>query len=247
MRMNRGYIESGKCLDSVMNYPLIDALIRYFKYNDITKLAYIIKDIKREYPKDTINTLMNFTSTHDISRAINIFSTYDFQEYGEWAWNLNNNDLNWCKNFKLTKEQYDHGKEIYKAYVFALTFMPGILSIFYGDEIGIEGIGNLANRKTYPWGKEDIELLNYFKYIGSIRKQESFLQEAELNLLDINQNYFMFERYTKEDRALITISRTQEETEFYVPKEYQNKTKVYTLNKSKQGYLSPYGAIAIKK
>ena len=112
---------------------------------------------------------MNFTSTHDITRAINIFSTYDFQEYGEWAWNINNNDLNWCKNFKLTKEQYEHGKEIYKAYIFALTFMPGILSIFYGDEIGLEGIGNLANRKPYPWGKEDIELFTYTEDKNLIR------------------------------------------------------------------------------
>ena len=55
------------------------------------------------------------------------------------------------------------------------------------------------------------------------------------------------ERYTKEERALITISRTNEEKEFYLPREYQNKTKTYTLNKSKPGYLSPYGGIAIKK
>ena len=247
MRMNRRYIESGKGMDSVMNYPLIDALIRYFKYSDTYKLDYIIKDILREYPTDTINSLMNFTSTHDISRAINIFSTYDFQEYGEWAWNLQRDDLNWCKNFHLTPEQYNKGKEIYKAYIFTLTFMPGILSIFYGDEIGIEGIGNLANRKPYPWNKEDLDLLNYFKYIGKIRQEEKFLQQAGLSVLDINKDYFMFERYTDTDRALITINRTAEEKEFIVPKEYHHKTKTYTLNKSKQGYLSPYGGIAIKR
>ena len=39
--------------------------------------------------------------------------------------------------------------------------MPGILSIFYGDEVGVEGLGNLANRKTYPWGKEDKSLLEF--------------------------------------------------------------------------------------
>ena len=165
MRMNRGYIESGCGMDSVMNYQLVDALIRYFKYSDIYKLDYIIKDIKREYPTDTINTLMNFTSTHDISRAINIFSTYDFQEYGEWAWNLLKNDLDWCKNFKLTPSQYQQGKEMYKAYIYTLTFMPGILSIFYGDEIGLEGIGNLANRKPYPWNKQDLDLFRVYTFL----------------------------------------------------------------------------------
>ena len=51
MRMNRGYIESGKGMDSVMNYSLIDAMVRYFKYADSYKLSYIINDIKNEYLK----------------------------------------------------------------------------------------------------------------------------------------------------------------------------------------------------
>ena len=247
MRMNRSYIESGKGMDTVMNYSLIDALIRYFKYSDVTKLAYIIKDIQKEYPTDTINTLMNFTSTHDISRAINIFSTNDFQEYGEWAWNPIKNDLNWCKNYNLTEEQYNNGKEIYKAYIFALTFLPGILSIFYGDEVGLQGIGNLANRKPFPWNNIDLDLLNYFKYIGSIRKQEKFLEQADLNIIDINKDYFMFERINQDEKALIAINRTNQEKDFQVPTSYQDTKKVYTLKKSKKGNLTPYGAIALKK
>lgn len=247
MRMNRGYIESGKGMDSVMNYLLVDALIRYFKYEDVTKLDYIIKDIKCEYPKDTINTLMNFTSTHDISRAINIFSSNDFNGYSEWAWNLNNNDLEWCKNFKLTKEQYQKGKDLYEAYVFALTFLPGILSIFYGDEIGLEGIGNLANRKPFPWGKGDKELLEFFRYIGSIRNNEKFLEQANLNIIDINKNYIMFERENNDSSILVAVNRTDNENKINIPSSYEGSAKVYTLKKSNSKYLNPYGGIAVKK
>ena len=247
MRMNRGYIESGKGMDSVMNYSLIDALIRYFKYGDINKLSYIIKDIKNEYPTDTINTLMNFTSTHDISRALNIFATDDFNEYSEWAWNLKQDNLEFCKHFKLTNEQYEYGKQVYQAYVFALTFMPGILSIFYGDEVGVEGIGNLANRKPFPWNKEDLELLNYFRYIGNIRNNESFLEEADLNILDINKNYMMFERINSEKKALIAINRTNEETLFKYPDEYEKHNGVYVLKKSSPGILTPYGGVSMIK
>jgi glycosidase len=135
---------------------------------------------------------MNFTSTHDISRAINIFATNDFNGYSEWAWNLNNNNLEWCKNFKLTLQQYKNGKDILRAYTFALTFLPGILSIFYGDEVGLQGIGNLANRKPFPWDKEDNDLLEHFKYLGDIRNEEKFLEEADLNIVDINSNYLSF-------------------------------------------------------
>ena len=247
MRMGRSYIESGKGMDSVMNYSLIDALIRYFKYEDVYKLDYILKDIKNEYPKDTINTLMNFTSTHDISRALNIFGSNDFNGYSEWAWNLNNNDLEWCKNFKLTLEQYKRSKDIYEAYVFALTFLPGILSIFYGDEAGIEGIGNLANRKPFPWKNIDKELLEYFKYIGSIRNKEKFLEQADLNIVDINKNYLMFERENEEESALVVINRTDKENKIYIPESYESCSKTYALKKSTKSLLTPYGGIAIKK
>lgn len=248
MRMGRGYIESGKGMDSVMNYSLVDALIRYFKYSDVDKLVYIIKDILIEYPKDTINTLMNFTSTHDISRAINIFSTYDFQEYGEWVWNPISNDLEWCKNFKLTPEQYKYGRDVYEAYVFALAFMPGILSIFYGDEVGLQGMGNLANRKPYPWGHRDKKLLEFFRDIGKMRKKEAFLHEADLNMLDINRDFIMFERQREEEKILVAVNRTGEDRYFNIPGEYEkNQSGIYTLKKSLPKHLTPYGAVAIKK
>lgn len=246
MRMNRGYIESGKGMDSVMNYSLIDALIRYFKYGDIDKLADIIKDIKCEYPTDTINTLMNFTSTHDISRAINIFSTNDFQEHGEWAWNPIRSDIEFCKKFELTEEEYEKGKELYQAYAFALAFMPGILSIFYGDEVGVQGLGNLANRKPYPWGKEDKSLLEFFRSIGNIRINEKFLETADINMLKINRNYLMFERVGEEEKALVAINRTNEEQEIELPEEYEGEKATYTLKKSNSKHLSPYGGVYIK-
>lgn len=248
MRMNRGYLESGKGMDSVMNYHFADALIRYFKYADVDKLATIIKEIKRDYPDETINTLMNFTSTHDISRPINIFASNDFKQDGEWAWNLKTEDLGYCKNRILTKEEYEHGKELYESYVYTLAFMPGILSIFYGDEIGMQGLGNLANRKPFSRKNQDKELLDFFKYIGTIRNKETFLQEAKIEMLDINTNNFMFERIAKGQRALIAVNRTKDIHEIKIPEEYQQKkAKVYTLKKSTRNILNPYGGIAVVK
>ena len=249
MRMGRSYIESGKGMDSVMNYVLIDALIRYFKYNDVGKLAEIIKELKSEYPKDTLNSLMNFTSTHDITRAINIFGSYDFNGYGEWAWNLGTEDRQWQNNYKLTKEQYEFGKKVYKAYIYLLTFFPGNLSIFYGDEMGLEGMGNLANRRVIPWNTSNIdyELISYFKKIGLIRNKEEFLTEADINLLDINDRYIMFERDNIAEKALIAVNRTNDNQRLYIPGEYEKVNGIYRLNNSTTDELAPYGGIVLKK
>ena len=105
MRMGRGYIESGRGMDSVMNYPLVDALLRYFKYGDVHKLSYIINDMLNEYPEDTIYALMNFTSTHDISRALNMLGCdHEFSPYKEWYWDPVDNSHEHCKDYKMSKE-----------------------------------------------------------------------------------------------------------------------------------------------
>lgn len=247
MRMNRQYISSAKSMDTVMNYLLIDALLRYFKYADENKLKTILNEILTEYPDDTIKTLMNFTSTHDITRAINLLGTDEFQKYGEWAWNLNNSDYNWCKNYHLTENQYNKGKKLLAPYVFTLTFLPGILSIFYGDEIGLEGMGNLSNRKTFPKAHHDAQILDIFKKAGHIRINETFLRNADTNIKSINHKHFAFERKDQNHKILILVSRVEENQNILVPEEYQSPVKIYTLNNSSLNNLTPYGAIAIKK
>jgi len=247
-KMNRGYITSGKGMDSVMNYELIDALIRYFKYSDVSKLNWKLNDILRDYPDETIKTLMNFTSTHDISRIINIFASNDFNYYGEWVWDLINNDLDFCRKYRINKKDYQKAKDMYKAYLFFLTFFPGILSIFYGDELGLEGMGNLYNRQPFPIGKDvDFDLINYFRKIGKIRRTESFLANADTNIYDVNDKYVMFERVDDDNNILITVNRTNEEIKTPIPSYYQNSDISYNINRDNNDIIHPYGGLVLRK
>lgn len=247
MYMGRGYIESGKGMDTIMNYNFVKALIRYFRYGEADELARKIRECKISYPTDTLNTAMNFTSTHDMTRGINLWDSNIFNYHGKWPWNLNNEDHQIAQQYKLTEEQYEEAKKVYQAYVFFMTFYPGILSIFAGDEMGVQGIGNLDNRKPLPWDSIDEELLEYFKTLGTIRKQEPFMQDANITVRDININYAVFERIKDEQRILVVVNRTNEEQQFIVPEEYKQPSKVYTLKQSTPGTIPPYGAIAIKK
>ena len=56
----------------------------------------------------------------------------------------------------------------------------------------------------------------------------------------------MFERIKNNEKMLIIVNRTGDVKTFDIPKEYENSTKVYTLNKSSKGILNPYGAISLK-
>lgn len=247
MRMNRGYLSSGKGMDSVMDYPLVDALIRYYKYCDVDKLRRVLYEIKNEYPDATIQSLMNFTSTHDISRGINLFATYDFKQYEHWAWEPSSDNREWQKNFVLSKEDYERGKAIYKSYIYSLAFLPGNLSIFYGDEMGLEGMGNLSNRKPFPKEVKDKELLEYFRSIGRMRNHEQFLEKADLEIYDINSDLLMFRRINGNQDALITVNRTGEVKKTPIPSEYQRSSALYSLNNSTVKDINPYGGLVLKK
>lgn len=249
MRMNRGYLSSGKGLDSIMNYNLDSSLIRYLRDNNSEDLKNKLEELIREYPDDALYSMMNFTSTQDITRGINIWDQEIFQQYGEWPWNLQNEDFDFIRNYKLGDKK-EEAMNKYQAYLFSLIFLPGIFSIFYADEIGLEGVGNLNNRKPYPWGqitKEQEELRDYFRYLGQIRKQESFLEQATLIPHHIDQNSFSFERTNDQEGMFIAINRTNQPAPLTIPEEYQDTPKIYTLKKSNKNLLAPYGGIALKK
>ena len=242
----RTYIESGKGMDSVMNYNFIQALIKYFRYGEVDFLAAKIKECRDTYPDDTFYTAMNFTATHDMTRGINLWDRFIFNYYGDWPWNLNNEDHKWAQQYKMSPEQYEEAKKIYQAYVFFMTFYPGILSIFAGDEMGVQGVGNLDNRKPIPWDSPDENLLEFFREIGAIRKEETFMHDADIKVRNINVNFASFERIKNEERMLVVVNRTNMEQQFVVPEEYRSAEKVYTLKKCRPGMVGPYGGIAMK-
>ena len=147
----------------------------------------------------------------------------------------------------MTEEQYSLGKKIYLSYIYALAFLPGNLSIFYGDEIGMQGLGNLANRRPFTWNNIDNELLQFFKTIGQIRTNEPFLETADLELIDINNEYFVFKRTNQIEEILVYINRSNNKIDIVIPNDYKNQPILHELANSNKQTLSPYGGLVLKK
>ena len=198
-----------------------------------------------EYPSDTINSLMNFTSTHDISRIITIFGANNFSPYNEWAWDLNNKDYEYTKNFRLSEEELAKALKNYYSYLFTLIFMPGNLSLFYGDEVALEGMGNLSNRKTYPWNNFNRDVLKQTKEILSIRKKEAMLADADFEVIDINNKLLAFLR-EKDDEELRVFINKSDDTLLVRDLFIHDIDKMYNY-RSDELSIMPYGGIALKR
>lgn len=246
MRMNRGYLSSGKGMHSVMNYPLVDALVRFFRSGDAASLDRTLREIQNEYPDPTIPALMNFTSTHDISRAIHIQAEDCFSPFREWVWDLADDRLEWVRSFNTTREKYLLGKKRLKSYYTAIIFLPGIASIFYGDEVGALGIGNLANRIPYPWSKRDKKLLSFFRKLGKIREKNPFLKTADLKILQIDEDKLVFERRGESgNKIFVWISRKETWSTLEIPDDYRKAIILFQEGSIYNGKLSPYGSLVL--
>ncbi len=159
----------GNQLDSVMNYPFANAIINFIKTGNSKNLIDTVMGICENYPPDSIKTLMNHIGTHDTARILTTLGKSDGY-IGD----------RYCQaNQSLSPAEYELAVRRLKLATLIQFTLPGIPSIFYGDEAGIEGYGDPFCRATYPWGKENNELLTHYKYLGNIRKNlECFKNES---------------------------------------------------------------------
>ena len=156
-------------LDSAMNYVYKDALFDFFENRSAQNLLDNILRIIENYPKDCLDAMMNIISSHDIERALTRLA----------KGSANGRDRYWqAQNDFLNGEEYQRGKELLKLLATIQYFLPGNPCIYYGDEAGVYGFKDPFNRKTYPWGREDQDLIYFFRTLGSIRRNEIYLKDA---------------------------------------------------------------------
>ena len=248
MRRDRNFLRGGKGMHSPMNYRGIDALIGYYNCQNLQELMATSDEILTEYPEDTILTLMNPTSTHDMSRLVEIHAVSHLFIRDKNNWDLRHGNVSeFVKNHQLTQEEYEFGKGRMKSYLVALAFLPGIFSIFYGDEVGLPGLHNLANRAPFPWGKEDKELQVFYRKMLAVRTNNVFLRTAECKIREYSSELFEYERISKYESILVVASGTYYETQPKIPVEYQDAEVIFSVGESNRERLIPYGAIVLRK
>lgn len=216
---NRKKYFLGNELDSVMNYPLREAIIDYIKNGNATLFAQTTKMLYSHYPKASIDSLMNVLGTHDTERILTVLG-------GESSEGYTNEELSVKK---LSLEDRKKAIKLLKlAYCINAT-VPGIPCIYYGDEAGQEGHRDPFNRRPFPWGKEDSELLEFYKKIGSIRVNESLFKTGSFLLLECNETLIAYARYDKKSFVLTIVNRGGEPVSFesnFILKDIETKKAV---------------------
>ncbi len=91
--------------------------------------------------------------------------------------------------------------------IVALQFtLPGVPLIYYGDETGVTGGKDPDNRKSYPWGHENNDLIGFYKKIAEIRNSQNGLKKGDFSIFDTDENVFAFERVYENERIVIVVN-----------------------------------------
>ena len=97
-----------------------------------------------------------------------------------------------------------------EAVVIQMTW-PGAPTIYYGDEAGVCGFTDPDNRRTYPWGHEDQELIAFHKEIIRIHKAHKEFLTGSLKFVDADYNLISYGRFTKEGQSVILVNNNDYE------------------------------------
>ncbi len=155
----RPYLTKGE-LDGVMNYPFKEAILSFCMYGGARAFGTKVMRIYENYPQDVLNSSMTLIGTHDTVRAITALSGEDVR-YTTKEQRL---------QMKLTGDAYELAKRRLKIASFLQFTLPGVPSVYYGDEAGLQGYEDPMNRAPYPWGKEDGDLVAHYRFLGALRK-----------------------------------------------------------------------------
>ena len=88
--------------------------------------------------------------------------------------------------------------------------LPGSPSLYYADEAGMEGGKDPFNRRSYPWGKEDPELLAHFRQLGQLRKACPALKTGSIEFFKADDRRIGFTRSCPGSKIRVYLNRGSE-------------------------------------
>ena len=113
-------------------------------------------------------------------------------------------------------EEYVNLAVMREAVTIQMTWV-GAPTIYYGDEAGQCGFTDPDNRRTYPWGNEDHDLIAFHKELIRIHKQYEVFKTGSLQWLVKEENLLAYGRFNSDDQFVIIINHSSELKEVHVP------------------------------
>ena len=193
----------GKELDSVMNYPMRNALIDFMLGNiDAEGVDERLMSLKENYPREAYYSLLNIMSSHDVERLLTLMGN---------APSRHSVDKEYQASFKLDGYALEQAKEKATLFVGMMMTLPGVPCIYYGDEIGMQGYGDPFCRGTFPWNEVDVldpdaKVRTRFSKMIELRNSSKALSVGEFESVYKIGNVYGYVRYNNDEMYLVLVN-----------------------------------------
>ncbi|MDP4125595.1 MAG: bifunctional glycogen debranching protein GlgX/4-alpha-glucanotransferase [Bacillota bacterium] len=194
----------GDELDATMNYPFRASFLRFILgLSDSSAVHREVMSLFENYPRENFYAAMNLIGSHDTERILTVLGEAPPEQ------SLTKTEQ---RNFRLSPTARQLAVRRLKLLSLVQMTFPGVPCIYYGDEAGVEGYTDPYNRGTYPWGKEDLEIMSWYRHILRLRAEYEVLQTGDFKSLSLNQDVYGFIRTGDKEEIIILINRNSEDT-----------------------------------
>lgn len=144
------------------NYVFRDSLLAFFEGTSSGyDLVEVFENIKETYPRHNFLAQVNMTGSHDVERLMTMM-------------------------LNITKSDRRLARDLVKCYSLIQFTAAGVPLVYYGDETCIEGGKDPDNRRTYPWGKEDEDMIEWFSELAKLRKLNKTLVYGDAQYVSVS-------------------------------------------------------------
>ena len=203
----RKHIWGNHC-DGLMNYPLRTALISWLLGGDAKHFVKEMEALRANYPSFAFHSSMNSLGTHDTPRILTLLGT------GSTNAGLSREEK---AAHRLTDGQRALGLARLRLGLLVLFAFPGSPTVYYGDEVGMEGWEDPFNRRTYPWGNEDTALRDFVAQLGAVRRSHTPLRRGEIRYVAASGPLLAFTRTSAGNTILTAANNGTREVSFLFP------------------------------
>jgi 4-alpha-glucanotransferase len=181
----RKYLQ-GDELDSVMNYPFRGIALDFILgVMDAFAVHRRFMSLAENYPRQNFYAMMNLIGSHDVARILTLLGEAPSSESLTVAQQA---------VYRLPPDKQQLGIARLKVLALWQMTFPGVPCIYYGDEAGVEGYKDPFNRKTYPWGQENEELLAWYKQVIAVRNAYDVFKTGEWISLPVHEHVYGYIR-----------------------------------------------------
>ncbi|MBQ9544800.1 MAG: glycoside hydrolase family 13 protein, partial [Clostridia bacterium] len=168
--VRRRYFVDGE-LDSVMNYPFRNAVLGLVLGTLSPRgFSEAVMEICENYPAEVLDTLMNMISTHDTPRALSLLSPEPPPA-----------EKRARAGYRMPRSALDTAIRRLRCAAFVQFVLPGMPCIYYGDEIGMQGLEDPFCRGFFEWESvPQNALLDFFCSLGALRNSLPELKRGKL-------------------------------------------------------------------